>query len=86
LEQRVFAAVTAGGVDLEGAGDINVLMEPLTAERDAALHAALHVYVPLHPACAGHERIARATGNAILPLDGDALTDRLAAAPTRALA
>jgi glycosyltransferase involved in cell wall biosynthesis len=84
LEQRVLAAAATGGAELEGAGgDINVLMEPLTAERDAALHAAMHVYVPLHPACAGHKRIARATGNEVVSLDRDALAARLVAAPTR---
>ncbi len=81
LERRVLAAAEAAGADLEQCADINVLMEPLSADRDARLHAAVPLYVPLHRACAGHERIARATGGEVVPLDGDALARRLAAAP-----
>jgi hypothetical protein len=61
-------------------------MEPLTAGRDAALHAAIPLYVPLHPACAGHERLARATGGEVLSLDDPALAAHLAQAPVRATA
>jgi hypothetical protein len=85
LEQRVLAAAAAAGADLEQCADINVLMEPLSADRDARLHAAVPLYVPLHRACAGHERIARATGGTVVPLDGDALARRLAAAARRVL-
>jgi hypothetical protein len=74
----VLAAATAVGVDLDACADIDVLIEPLTAERDARLHAAIPLYVPLHPACAGHERLARATGGEVVQLD--ALIQRLAAA------
>ncbi len=77
IEQRVLAACAASGADLDAAADVTVLLEPTTAERDARLHAATHAYVPLHRACAGHERIARATGSAVLPLDGHALADLL---------
>ena len=34
-------------------------MEPVVAGRDERLHAAMDAYVVLHPACAGHERLAR---------------------------
>ncbi|MCW2951430.1 MAG: glycosyltransferase, partial [Conexibacter sp.] len=78
LEARVLGAAARGGAALEDAGDINLMMEPFTVERDAALHAAVDVYVPLHAACAGHERLARATGTAVVMLDGDGLTRRLA--------
>lgn len=87
IEQRVLAACEASGADLDAAADVTVLLEPATAERDARLHAAMHAYVPLHPACAGHERLARATGSRVLPLDGHALADALgdgAGAPTPA--
>ncbi|HEX7291788.1 MAG TPA: hypothetical protein VF250_11745, partial [Conexibacter sp.] len=77
-EQRVLAACAASDADLDAAADVTVLLEPATAERDACLHAAMHAYVPLHRACAGHERIARATGSAVLALDGRALADAVA--------
>jgi glycosyltransferase involved in cell wall biosynthesis len=73
IEQRVLAACEASGANLDAAADVTVLLEPASAERDARLHAATHAYVPLHRACAGHERIARATGSVVLPLDGHAL-------------
>jgi glycosyltransferase involved in cell wall biosynthesis len=78
IEQRVLAACEASGADLDAAADVTVLLEPASAERDARLHAATHAYVPLHPACAGHERIARATGSSVLALDGRALADAVA--------
>jgi glycosyltransferase involved in cell wall biosynthesis len=84
LERRVLEAVAAAGIDLEQAADVEVLMEPLTAERDARLHRAIALYVPLHRACAGHERLARATGGEVVVLDGDGLARRLALKPLRA--
>jgi hypothetical protein len=78
IEQRVLAACEASGADLDAAADVTVLLEPATAERDARLHAAMDAYVPLHQACAGHERLARATGSSVLPLDGHALADAVA--------
>jgi glycosyltransferase involved in cell wall biosynthesis len=73
LETRVLAAAQASGADIESCGDINVLMEPAVPERDRRLHAAMDVYVPLHGACAGHERMAHAAGNAIVAPRHDAL-------------
>jgi glycosyltransferase involved in cell wall biosynthesis len=81
IEQRVLAACAERGADLDAAADVTVLLEAATAERDTRLHRATDAYVPLHAACTGHERIARATGSAILPLDGAALAEALAAAP-----
>ena len=78
IEQRVLAACQASGADLDAAADVTVLLELATAERDARLHAAMDAYVPLHPACAGHERLARATGSSVLPLDGHALVEAVA--------
>jgi hypothetical protein len=73
IERRVLAACEASGADLDAAADVTALLEPATAERDARLHRATHAYVPLHSACAGHERIARATGSEIVVLDGAGL-------------
>ncbi len=81
LEARVLAAAAAAGVDLEACGDVNLMIEPLTAARDACLHAAIPLYVPLHAACSGHERLALATGGEVVALDDGGLVGRLAAAP-----
>jgi len=81
LEQRVLQATAQAGADLDACADVNVLIEPLTADRDAALHAAIPLYVPLHLACSGHERLARATGGEVLALDDPGLAARLARAP-----
>jgi hypothetical protein len=81
LEARVLAAAAAAGVDLEACGDVNLMIEPLTAARDARLHAAIPLYVPLHAACGGHERLALATGGEVVVLADDGLERRLAAAP-----
>ncbi len=69
LEARVLAAAGAGGADIDAGADIDVLMEPMRAERDARLHASVDAYVPLHGACAGHQRLAAAAGNEPLSLD-----------------
>ena len=64
------AAAAAAGVDLDAAADIDLLVRPLAAgDDDRLLHAAVDAYVPLHAACAGHVRHARAAGNAIVELD-----------------
>ena len=54
------------GADLDGCADINVLMEPMRADRDARLHAAVDAYVPLHRGSAGHIRLAQRAGNALI--------------------
>jgi glycosyltransferase involved in cell wall biosynthesis len=70
LADRVMAAASAAGVDLEAVADIDLLVRPLAAgDDDRLLHAAVDAYVPLHPACAGQIRHARAAGNDILELD-----------------
>ena len=58
LETRVLEAAHRHGADIDTGADINVLMEPRSPELAARLHAAIDAYIPLHPACAGHERIA----------------------------
>jgi glycosyltransferase involved in cell wall biosynthesis len=80
IERRVLDACAAGGADLDAAADVTILLEPASAERDARLHRAVDAYVPLHAACAGHERLARATGSALLAPDGDSLVAALARA------
>ncbi len=57
--EELEARILATGADIDAAADINVLMEPSRPDRDATLHAAVDAYVPLHDACAGHERLAR---------------------------
>ena len=56
LEARVMAA--AAGIDLDACADITILREHAVPGRDAGLHAAADLYVPLHEACAGHVRLA----------------------------
>ena len=48
----------AAGIDLDACADITILREHAVPGRDAALHAAADLYVPLHDACAGHVRLA----------------------------
>ncbi len=89
LEARVLAAVAAAGVDLDAAADINVLMQPSLPDRDTRLHAAIDVYVPLHPGCGGHQRLAGEAGAAVSGLgDGSLarLLARLCASADRAAA
>ena len=70
----------AAGIDLDACADIAILREYAVPGRDAALHAAAELYVPLHAACAGHLRLAGA--KAATPAE---LGIRLAARPaTRA--
>ncbi len=66
LQARVMAAASAAGADLDDCADIAVLQLRAYPGRDAALHAGADVYVPLHRACNGHERHARAAGSAVL--------------------
>ena len=77
LEARVLSAAAAAGVDIDGGADINVLMEPAQPDRDLRLHAAVDAYVPLHAACAGHRRLAREAGSAVIPLGAGELAARL---------
>jgi Glycosyl transferases group 1 len=80
IEAHVVAAADRGGLDLDDCADINVLIEPLQAERDARLHLAMTAYVPLHAACAGHVRMARSASNEIIELGTPALERMLATA------
>jgi glycosyltransferase involved in cell wall biosynthesis len=86
LEARILAAAAAGGADIEAGADINVLIEPVRADRDMRLHAAVDAYVPLHPACAGHERLAREAGNRVVPLGDGSLSALLKSADRQVVA
>jgi glycosyltransferase involved in cell wall biosynthesis len=80
VEGHIVAAATAAGVDLDHCADIEVRFLYASPGRDGALHAATDAFVPLHGASAGHERLARTAGNAVLAADAAALTAFLAAA------
>jgi hypothetical protein len=83
--ERVLAAAAGANVSLDNAADIVILTHALAGADAARLHAATDGYVPLHAACAGHERLARAAGRPVLAPDAAALAawaqgeDRLAA-------
>ncbi len=70
---RVLAAAAGAGVSLDRAADIVILTHALAGGDAARLHAAVDGYVPLHDACSGHERLARAAGCPVLPADAAAL-------------
>ncbi len=80
LEEKVLGAAAVAGTDLESCADIDVVMEPARPGRDAAIHAATDVYLPLHPGCSGHERIARRSGSAIYSPDRDGVAQAISAA------
>jgi glycosyltransferase involved in cell wall biosynthesis len=77
-QEELEAHVLATGVDLEYAGDITVLIEPVEQDGYRALHAGVDAYIPLHPGCAGHERVARAANTPVLSLDVAELSSFLA--------
>ena len=70
-------AAELAGVDLEACSDIDILMVAGAPGRDEQLHAGIDAYVPLHGACAGHERVAR---RVVAPGDVEALRAVLATA------
>ena len=84
-EARVMRAAQEAGVSLDDAADIVILSHPLAGGDGPRLHAGVDGYVPLHPACGGHERLARAAGRPVIEPDAAALaawsgaTRRLAA-------
>ena len=64
--QRVLDAAAEAGVSLDDAADIVILTHSLSGGDGPRLHAGVDGYVPLHDACAGHERLARAAGRPVL--------------------
>jgi glycosyltransferase involved in cell wall biosynthesis len=70
LAERVMEAAAAADVDLDAVADIDLLVRPLqSGDDDRLLHAAVDAYVPLHPACDGHVRHARAAGTDVVALE-----------------
>lgn len=73
-EAHILDAARRSGVDLDACADIEILFEPFRPDRDARLHAATDVFVPLHPGCAGQTRQATAAGSRVV----EPLRDQLA--------
>jgi glycosyltransferase involved in cell wall biosynthesis len=65
-ETHVLAAAGRAGVDLAACADISVLDQAMHGRDAERLHAAVDAYVPLHDACGGHLRTARALGARVL--------------------
>jgi glycosyltransferase involved in cell wall biosynthesis len=84
IEAFVIAAAQSAGADLDACADINVLVEPMRGDRDARLHRGVDAYVPLHPGCGGHARLARAVGGTVLEPGSGGLARLLLGAPDRA--
>ena len=57
---NTFQLYAAGDAAAVNTRLLAILREHAIPGRDAALHAAAEVYVPLHDACAGHLRLAGA--------------------------
>ncbi|HVW17695.1 MAG TPA: hypothetical protein VHB30_05555, partial [Solirubrobacteraceae bacterium] len=64
--ERVMAAAARLGTDLDGVAEVVLVPHPVSSTADARLHEAADAYVPLHAGCAGHERLARAVGAAVI--------------------
>jgi hypothetical protein len=79
IEQRILAAAATAGADLDACADIAVRFLHDQPGREAALHAAVDGFVALHRASTGHERHARAAGNAVVTPEASAVRAFLAA-------
>jgi hypothetical protein len=64
--RHVLDAAAQADVDLAELADIAVLDHADAGDDLRRLHAAVDGYVPLHAACAGHTRLARAAGRPVL--------------------
>src|SRR3954447_4371040 len=82
-EQRVLAALEAAGGS-DGIADIALLEHVAFGPDLRRIHAACDAYVPLHPACDGHERFAAAAGSAVVAPDARALRAVAVRAPRAA--
>jgi glycosyltransferase involved in cell wall biosynthesis len=78
IEAHVMAAAERAGVNVESCADIEILLEPFRSDRDALLHRAMDLYVPIHPGCEGHARLARRAGKPVLGVDSEELAGVLA--------
>jgi glycosyltransferase involved in cell wall biosynthesis len=81
--EELEARVLGTGVELEGAGDVTVLMESIDSGRLLDLHCGVSAYVPLHDGCAGHERLSLAAGGELLRLEEGSIARFLARAPAQ---
>ena len=81
--EELEARVLGTGAELEGAGDVTVLMESIDSGRILDLHRGVSVYVPLHNGCAGHERMALAAGGELLGLGDGSIARFLTRAPAQ---
>jgi glycosyltransferase involved in cell wall biosynthesis len=79
VEALILAAAGRANLNLDSCADIDVLLEPFHAQRDQRLHHAIDAYVPLHPGCAGHIRLARESNNTIVTVGDGALAALIAA-------
>ena len=79
LAERVMAAASTAGADLDAGADITIVVQPLRPGLEPALHAAAGGFVRLHGADAGAARDAAQAGNVLLDADADAIAAWLAA-------
>jgi glycosyltransferase involved in cell wall biosynthesis len=80
LADRVMAAASNAGADLDAGADITIVVQPLRPGLEPALHAAAGGFVRLHGADAGAARDAARAGNVVLEPDTDQIGAWLAAA------
>ncbi|MGC9220611.1 MAG: glycosyltransferase [Solirubrobacteraceae bacterium] len=66
LEHHVLQAAAAASVDLDTCADVDILVSAFRPDRDRAIHQGTDIYVPLHPGCVGHSRLARQAGSRVL--------------------
>ena len=82
--ERVLAAATAAGADLDRGADITIVLQALRADTAERIHRAATGYAAVHAACGGHERFARLAGNPVVELESAAIARWAAAAVSRA--
>jgi hypothetical protein len=78
LADRVMAAATMAGADLDAGADVTIVVQPLRPGLEPALHAAAGGFVRLHGADAGAARDAAEAGNVVLEPDAAAIAAWLA--------
>jgi glycosyltransferase involved in cell wall biosynthesis len=80
---HVLAAAAAAGADLDRGADVTIVLQPLRGDTAERIHAAAGAYVALSAACAGHERLARRAGSAVLEPEAPLLRQWAASAVGR---
>jgi glycosyltransferase involved in cell wall biosynthesis len=73
LADRVMAAASSAGADLDAGADITIVVQPLRPGLEPGLHAAAGGFVRLHGADAGAARDAERAGNPVLSPDAPAI-------------